>query len=290
MNLKQNKKKKCAYIPIIGKTNVGKSTIFNELIKKKISITSNKKNTTQKNIIGIYTKKNKQYIYIDTPGLKNKENTNLYIKKIINYTKKYFNIKIINLIILVIEKKINLNEIKLMNNLKNIKTPILLLINKIDKIKNKLLLLPYINYLKKKTKYISIIPISAFKKKYLKLIKNNFIKKYLTKQKHYFKLNKKTNCENKFIISEIIREKIVRLTGDEIPYSINVKIEKYNIKKINKYIFILILIKKKQHMKIIIGKNGKKIKKIIYLSKIDILKYFKINKKINLKITFKKLY
>ncbi len=279
---------KCAYIPIIGKSNVGKSTIFNKLIKKKISITSKKKHTTQQNIIGINTKKYNQYIFIDTPGFKNKYNFFIYIKKTINYIKKYFNINFINLIILVIETKINLKEITLINNIHKINIPILIIINKIDKIKNKSIILPYINKIKNNQKNIHIIPISAKKKTHINYIKNNFIKKYLTKQKHYFKSKIKTNCKNNFIISEIIREKIIRLIGDEIPYSIKIILEKIIFQNKKTNIFILILVKKKQHINIIIGKKGNKIKKIIYLSKKSILKYIKSTKKIKLFLNIKK--
>ncbi len=281
--------KKNAYIPIIGKTNVGKSTIFNKLINKKISITSSKKNTTQKNIIGIKTKKNNQYIYIDTPGFSKNKNQKKYIFLVIKNIKIYFNIKKINIIFFIIENFISFYEIILIKELEKTKIPLLLLINKIDKIKDKKKLLPLINKIKEKNKYIhTIFPISKYEKLNIyKKIENN-IKIFLKKSNHIFNNKKKTTCSKSFIILEKIREKTIRLIGDEIPYFINFKLNKININKNFYEIHIYILIKKNQYKKILIGKKGKKIKKIIFLSSKSIKNYLKTKKKIKLFIIIKK--
>ncbi len=278
---------KYIHIPIIGKYNVGKSTIFNKLIKKKISITSKKKNTTQKKIIGIDKEKNIQYIYIDTPGLNKYQNIKIFILKIINFIKNYFKINIINLIIIVIDKKLNDQENELLNKLELFKIPLLLIINKIDKIKNKLTLLPYINNIIKKNKYIhTILPISKknFSKK-IDYIKNTCINFFLTKNKNFFFLNFTTNYSKNFIFSEIIREKILRLTGDEIPYNTFIKIKNIYLEKKKTSIDCILIVKKKQYINIIKGKNNNKINKIINLSKIDIKKY--LNKKNKIYINYR---
>ncbi len=279
---------KCVYIPIIGKTNTGKSTLFNKLIKKKISITSKKKNTTQKRIIGINTNKNNQYIYIDNPGFFPYQSPNKYIQNIIYFLKNFFLIKKINLFIFIIGLSINLYEIELIKIFKKKKINILLLINKIDKLKNKLILLPYIKKINNiNNKYISIIPICIKKKKHIKNLINKFIKNFMIISKHFYKKNIITNCNNEFIISEIIREKTIRLLGDEIPYFLNFKTKKIihinNIYKIECIIFF----KKKQYNKIIIGFNGNKIKKIIKLSIRSIKKYLNTEKNIFLNISLK---
>ncbi len=278
-------KLKCTIIPIIGRYNVGKSTLFNKLIKKKLSITSKKKNTTLHNIIGVKYKNNKQFIYIDTPGLKYSDNNFIYIKNILNYIKKKFNINKNNLFILITENTINIKEINLIKTINKFKIPILLLINKIDKLTNKSLILKTIQNIKN-LNFVNIIPTNLKKKKYINLI-NKITKKFLFHSNHFHFINKITNKKNKYIISEIIREKTIRLTGDEIPYNLQFKIEKIINENNFLYIWSIIFTNKKRYIKMLIGKNGKKIKKIIYLSIKSIKKYLNIIKKIKLYINFK---
>ncbi len=279
-------KKKCICISIMGRTNVGKSTLFNKLINKKISIISKRKNTTKKYILGINTIKNKQYIYIDTPGFNNyKEFKKIFYKKYFFLNKNNLKNKI-NLIIMIIEKKNFFYEKEIIKkiNLKNI--PLLILINKIDKIKNKKLILPFIKILKNNIKYESIIPITIKKKKHIKYLQN-IINNFLIESKHYFKKKIKTIHNTKFIIKEIIKEKILKFIREEIPYLILIKIKKIiNFKK-KKIIFCNIYTKKKRHINIIIGKSGKNIKYINNLSEIDIKKYYNNKKKIKLFIHIK---
>ncbi len=277
--------KKCI-ITILGRTNVGKSTLFNKLINKKISITSKKKNTTQNIFLNINNIKNKQYIYLDTPGFNNYKNFIKIFHKIKKFIKNKY-IKKINLIILIIEKKNFFYEIQAIKKINYYKIPIIILINKIDKIKNKLLILPFIKNIKKYIKYKWIIPISIKKNKYIKIIKN-IIDKYLIKSKKYINFKKNNSYNDEFIILEIIREKILRLMGDEIPYIIKIKKKKIIFKKKNINIYCYLIIKKIKYKKILIGKKGKKIKKIIFLSKKSIEKYFKYKKNIKLFLYIKK--
>ncbi len=277
-------KEKCIFLPILGKTNVGKSTLFNKLIKKKISITSKKKNTTKNNIFGIDTdkKNNIQYIYIDTPGFNKIINFKKYINYYINIPIKYFNFNKIKIIILVIEINIDFYEIQLIKNLKKIK--ILVFINKIDKIKKKILLLPFIKKIQKNKNIYAIFFTSKKEKLNINIIKKYF-KKFLKKKKFIYKKHIKTDCDTKFVLKEIIREKIIRLTGDEIPYTTKIIINSIIKNNKSQNIIASIIVKKKQHIPILIGSKGKKIKKIIKLSQISSFKYF--NKKTNFKIKIK---
>ncbi len=281
------KKKNICITILVGKPNVGKSTLFNKLIKKKISITSKKKYTTQKNILGISNKKNNQYIYIDTPGIKFIKDIYKNINNAINILNKHKIFKKIDLIILLIKKEKTFEELRIIYKLNLYKIPYIILINKIDIIKNKKILLPYIEKIKSYTKINTIIPISAKKKRDITLIKKN-IKKYLIKSKYYFIKKKKTIHNNIFIFNEIIREKTIRFIGDEIPYFLKFNIKKIFKKKKKIYIISNIYVKKKQYIPILKGKLGKKIKKIIYLSKKSIIKYLKFKKKIFLYIKIKK--
>ncbi len=268
--------KKIIISVIIGKTNIGKSTLLNKLIKNKISITSKKKNTTTENIIGIRNKKNKQFIYIDTIGINIKTNIIKHIQKIIKYVKNNILNNKINLFIILVENLINIYEIKLIKIIKKKKIPILIIINKVNKIKNKLTILKTIEKLKK-ININNILPINIKKKKHIKLVKK-YINNYLIKNKNFiFKKYIISNKNKNYIINEIIREKIYRLIGDEIPYNLKFKT---NIEKNNNYLYIInnIFTYKKQYINILNGKNKKRIKKIFILSKLNIKKKLKKKK------------
>lgn len=269
------KKKFCNFVTIIGQTNVGKSTLMNKLLGKKISITSKKSNTTKYEIIGIETNKKYQIIYTDTPGMN--KNNHYSIKQNLNEKK---------IIIIIINKKQwNTKYDYILKKHKKINNKILLVINKIDLIKDKKKILQYIDFFKKKFDFNHIIPISAKKKININSIKK-IIYKYSIKKKHTFKTKYNTTHTNKFIASEIIREKIIRFLGDELPYILKIKIEKFKTDKNKNYnIQAFILTKKISQKKIIIGKKAKKIKKISIHARMDMEKFF--SKKIYLKIWVK---
>ncbi|QJC35081.1 GTPase Era, partial [Enterobacteriaceae endosymbiont of Donacia piscatrix] len=219
-------------ILILGRTNVGKSTLLNLLVGKEISIVSHKKNTTNNNIIGVYNKNIYQIEFIDTPG-------NIFYKnKIFNLLKnnKY------DFILFVLDKtKWNYIEENFSKIFSKINIPIILIINKIDQIKNKNILLSYINFLKKKINIFHLFIISAKYKLYIndlyRIIFNN-----LPKKKHFYSKNYITNQTDQVIVKEIIRKNIMRFIHKEIPYLIKIKVifSKILLKKID----ILFLIKK----------------------------------------------
>ncbi|BGI51411.1 MAG: GTPase Era [Buchnera aphidicola (Ceratovacuna japonica)] len=266
----------CGTILIVGKTNVGKSTLFNKLVGNKISIVSNRKNTTEKYILGVYNDINYQLIFIDTPGF----NKTKYKKKKIKILNKNF---YIDIIILVIDRiKWKIEEDIIYKNIKKSKKPIILVINKIDKIKKKEILLPFLKNIYKKKNFFELIPASA-KTEYNILDIKNVIKKKLPIRNHIFKKKFITYNTKKFFISEIIREKLIYYIKQEIPYELKVKVE--IIKKVLKkelYVKTLIIVKNNRHKKIIIGKHGKMIKKCNIKSRKDIEKILK--KKIHLYI------
>ncbi|MCW5197673.1 GTPase Era [Buchnera aphidicola] len=280
--MKKIKNQYCGKIAIIGNQNSGKSSLMNKLIGKKISITSRKKNTTQRNILGIKTIKNYQFIYIDTPGFKKQKN--------LNFTKdlklNHYSLKNLKLIILVIDTIIwnkNYNILLNLINKKNI--PNLIVINKIDKIKKKNKILPFIEYIHKKFSQTKIIPVSSKTGDNIKILEK-IIKKKIPIQKHLFHKNINNNYSLKFQIYEIIRETIMRYFGDELPYSSKIKIKSIqkNIRKemiINSEIFVLNVRQKK----IFIGKNGTKIKLFSMISKVKLEKI--LNTKIHLFIWIK---
>ncbi|CAL4321972.1 GTPase Era [Buchnera aphidicola (Protaphis terricola)] len=246
----KKKQKYCGYITIIGRTNVGKSTLINQIVKKNISITSNKKNTTKKNIIGIKTNEFYQSIYIDTPGIYSNDINSLKI------------IKNTNIIIFLIEAHIwkEKDEI-ILKKIKKTNIPIIYVINKIDKLFNKNKILPYINFLSKKTHSTEIIPISAKKRENINILEN-IIKKYLPNNLHVFPKNYITTNSFYFEISEIIRKQVIFFLRDELPSIIRVKIESIKDQFKEIYIHAIIYVKNKRQKKIVIGYKGEMIKKI----------------------------
>ncbi|CAL4320640.1 GTPase Era [Buchnera aphidicola] len=276
-------KKYCGEILIIGEHNTGKSTLMNKLIEKKVSITSKKKNTTQKNILGIQTTKNYQFIYIDTPGFKKNNDGKKFLIKL-NIEEKIK--KKLKIIILVLDKIFWSNNIKIITNFfKKKKINLIIALNKIDKIKKKEILLPFMKIIHEKSYFKEIIPVSAKTGENIHILKKE-IKKYLPQKEHNFNKNTHENSSIEFKIYEIFREKIMRNFGDELPYTTNIKI--YSIKK-NKFgeiiIKSIIYIMHKRQKKIFIGKKGNKIKLLNILIKKDLEKIFK--KKIHLYIWIK---
>ncbi|WP_343183717.1 GTPase Era [Buchnera aphidicola] len=276
----KKKKKYCGKIIIIGNQNSGKSTLLNKIIGKKISITSNKKNTTQENIIGIKTKKNYQFIYIDTPGfnIKNKISKN-FINKTLNFKNNIF--KNLKIMMLVIDNLIWSNKYdNLINFFKKKNIFIFIIINKIDKIKKKIKMLPFIKYIYKKYKINKIIPISSKTGENINVLEK-LLYNYIPKQKHDFEIKKNSKISIKKIIHECIRETIMRYFGDELPYVNIIKVNSIKKNKNNeKIINVFIFIKNNRQKKIFIGKNGKKIKLYSMISRKNLEKI--LNEKIHL--------
>ncbi|MCW5196493.1 GTPase Era [Buchnera aphidicola (Pemphigus obesinymphae)] len=260
-------------ITIIGKSNTGKSTILNKIMGKKISITSHTLHTTQRNIFGIQTQENYQSIYIDTPGIqktKKKYITNIIDKKIDGII---FNS---NIIIFVVEHiKWNINDEIILNKIRKNSIPTILVINKIDLIKDKKLFLPHVNFLQKKIYFKEIIFVSAKHGENIKKLSDK-IKDYLPLASHCFPKEQKTNYSKKFIFSEIIREKIIRNLNKELPYIIKVKIKNLIHQQEKKIIHALIFVKNINQKKILIGKNGRIVKKFSVLARKEIEKQFNI--------------
>ncbi|ABJ90634.1 GTPase Era [Buchnera aphidicola] len=273
-------------IIIVGRTNVGKSTLLNKLIKSNISIISRKPNTTQKHIIGIYTYKLFQFEIFDSPGLQDKYH-NIIEKKKIRDTFNLINES--DIIIFLITNFIWKNiEIKILNFIQKKKKKYIIVINKIDLITEKKKLLPFILKISKFAPNSEIILISAKKKKFLDILLTN-IKKKLPIANHKYISTKKTIYKEKFLITEIIRKTLMHLLYKELVYSFIISdvILNKNIK--NKYIiFCIIIVNNKRHKKIIIGKHGEKIQKCILYSIKKIEKTFKKKTLLKIKIKIKK--
>ncbi|WP_168895067.1 GTPase Era [Enterobacteriaceae endosymbiont of Donacia tomentosa] len=262
---------------ILGRSNVGKSTLLNTLIGEKISITSHKINTTYCNITGIYNYKSYQIKYIDTPGIIYNQS---HIHNVLYHNK-------LNYVLFILDRnKWGYAEKKIIKILNNINIPIIIIINKIDKISDKKILLPHIDFLQKKIKFVYLFIISAKYKLHTNII-NNFICNNLLKSKHHYPDNIITDQTKEFFVKEIIRENIMKYIHKEIPYLIKITVDSFIIEEINKQkeIKIFLFVKTLNQKKILIGKNAKIIKLITHKSKKNIEEILK--KIVNLKLWVK---
>ena len=263
----------CGYISIIGKPNVGKSSIINKILEKKVSITSRKSQTTRNNILGVKTDQNKQMIFIDTPGMHIKSQRTM--NKILNKSAQSI-VEDSDLVLFVVQRlTIDEEDKSIISKLRDTNSLTICVINKIDQIKNKNELLPFIEQLTTEYGFDSIIPISAETGQNLdELI--NLIKKNLPENDHIYdeKLSISDN-RNRFMISELIREKIIRKLGDELPHDTYVDIEDIKEKKGITHINATIFVNRQSQKQIVIGSGGKNLKIIGEQARADIEEFLK---------------
>ena len=263
----------CGYISIIGKPNVGKSSIINKILEKKVSITSRKSQTTRNNILGVKTDQNKQMIFIDTPGMHIKSQRTM--NKILNKSAQSI-VEDSDLVLFVVQRlTIDAEDKSIISKLRDTNSLTICVINKIDQIKNKNELLPFIEQLTTEYGFDSIIPISAETGQNLdELI--NLIKKNLPENDHIYdeELSISDN-RNRFMISELIREKIIRKLGDELPHDTYVDIEDIKEKKDITHINATIFVNRQSQKQIVIGSGGKNLKIIGEQARADIEEFLK---------------
>ncbi len=249
---------KCGYVSIVGRPNVGKSTLLNDLIGEKLAITSNVSGTTRNIINGIYNDEDSQIIFIDTPGVHKPHNQ---LEKIMN-RKSYNNFDDVDVILFMIDAKSGFGkgDIFILDRIKDKDIPIIVLLNKIDLIKDKEVLLKEIDKIKEEYDFAEIIPISAGKNNLYDLIKS--IKKYLPESEKVFDDDEMTNVSLRFMMAEYVREKILLLTHDEIPHTVSCYCEEYVDNGNSVDIKVLIVVERDNLKKIIIGKNGSMLKEV----------------------------
>ena len=274
--------KKFGFVSISGRTNVGKSTLINSLIEKKIAITSRKPQTTRNRILGISTSQESQIVYLDTPGFHtgHKRALNKYMNKLAKHCYEE-----VDLVVFVVDRFKWLKEEKnILDSLKELNKPIILAINKIDRLEKKEELLPLISEIKQKFDFLAVIPISALRNKNLENLTNEITKK-LPEGPFHFPENSVTEFSENFFISEIIREKAINRLGDELPYRLNVGIDKVERKKGLITIYANIIVESSSQKGIILGKGGSMIKAIGTSARKDLEAEMK--RKINLQLFVK---
>lgn len=272
---------KSGTVSIVGRPNVGKSTLLNKILNKKIAITSDKSGTTRNIILGVYNDSDSQIVFVDTPGIHKPKHK---LGNILN-KKAYAMTGDVDLILFMvdIDKGLGKGDMFVLEKLKQENAKVILLLNKIDRMKKKDLI-KKIDEVKDLYDFEEIIPLSAMKGiNILDLIKT--IKKYLPNDFKYYGDDFITNQPRSLIITERVREKVLHMTSDEIPHSVTCVLEEYDEEDDIINMGVLIVVDRDNLKKIIIGKNGSMLKKIGTAARIDLEEYF--NKKVFLSLYVK---
>lgn len=252
---------KSGFAAVIGRPNVGKSTIMNELLGQKLSITSHKPQTTRHRIHGIHTTATSQIVYVDTPGmhLGGQKSINSYMNRAADSA-----FADVDVILFVVEAgRWTKEDQAVAKKLKGVDQPVIVLVNKVDNFKDKEELFPFIQQISQEVDMDTLIPVSAYKKIGLDIIEEEVLKRF-SEQAPIFPDDYVTDRSTRFLAAEIIREKLMRTLGDEVPYGSTVEIEQfeYDEEEERWVIHALILVERPGQKQIVIGKKGALIKKM----------------------------
>jgi GTP-binding protein Era len=264
--------KKCGLVAIVGRPNVGKSTLINTLLGQKVSITSRKAQTTRHRILGIDTDGDYQTIFVDTPGLHVEEKR--AINRLMNRSAAS-SISDVEMVIFVVEgTHWNEDDEMVLSKLQHLKCPVILAVNKIDNVEDKELLLPHLEELGKRYNFKHILPMSAKSGDNVEKIRK-WAQEVLPESEHYFPEDYITDRSSRFMAAEIVREKLMRFLGDELPYSVTVEIEQFK-QQANGVLHInaLILVERDGQKRMVIGNKGEKIKVISKQARLDMEELF----------------
>ena len=273
---------RCGYVALVGRPNVGKSTLLNHLLGQKISITSRKPQTTRHQILGIKTTDSAQVVYVDTPGI------HLHGKRAMN---RYMNraagsaLEGVQVALFLVEPMRWTEEDDLvLKRLRQSKVPVILVVNKVDTLEDKETLLPYLQEVAAKYEFKHVIPVSALKGTSLDVLESHILE-FLEVSAPYFPEDQITDRSIRFMAAEIVREKLMRRLGQELPYDLTVEIERFKEQKGIVHIHALIWVERKNQKAIIIGKGGERIKAVGEDARHDIEKL--VEKKVYLELWVK---
>ncbi|MFA5530499.1 MAG: GTPase Era [Thiohalomonadaceae bacterium] len=262
---------RAGYVAIVGRPNVGKSTLMNHLIGQKISITSAKPQTTRHRVLGIDTGEDYQAVYVDTPGL------HLGAKKAMN---RYMNraaagsLEGVDLVLFVIEAgRWTAEDEMVLSRLAEVTVPVILVVNKVDKFADKTALLPLLAELAQKRGFAEVVPVSALKNNNLPSLRKQ-VPRYLPKGEPIFAEDQLTDRSQRFLAAEIVREKLMRNLGEELPYALTVEIEQFKEEGGVYDIAAVIWVEREGQKKIVIGKGGTGLKLVGQQAREDMEKLF----------------
>lgn len=253
------KASRCGYVAIVGRPNVGKSTLLNHILGQKLAITSRKPQTTRHNMLGIKTEGEVQTIYVDTPGL-HKENQKA-LNRFMNKT-AVTALRDVDVVVFVVDRTRWTDEDQMvLERVRFVKCPVLLAVNKMDRLEDKADMLPHLQWLQEQLPEATLIPISAQHGHNLDALEE-LVAERLPEGEHFFPEDQITDRSSRFLAAELIREKIMRQLGAELPYQVAVEIEEFKYDNGVLHIHGLILVERDGQKKILIGQAGERIKRI----------------------------
>ncbi len=250
---------RCGYVAIVGRPNVGKSTLLNHILGQKLAITSRKPQTTRHNMLGIKTEGEVQAVYVDTPGLHkhNDKALNRYMNRSASTA-----LKDVDVVVFVVDRTRWTDEDQMvLEKVQHVQCPILLAVNKADRLEDKSELLPHLEWLATQLPRAEVVPISALHGQNLDTLER-LVGERLPESEHFYPEDQITDRSSRFLAAELIREKIMRQLGAELPYQITVEIEEFKQEGRVLHIHGLILVERDGQKKIIIGDKGERIKRI----------------------------
>jgi GTP-binding protein Era len=261
---------RCGYIAIVGRPNVGKSTLMNKLIGAKVSITSRKAQTTRHRITGIQTRDDAQYVYIDTPGFQTRHGNAL--NKTLNRTVTN-TLTAADVVLFVVEAGHFADADAKVVSLLPASVPVILVINKADHVKDKAILMNFAQQVAQKFNFTAIVPVSAKQGFQLDRLEGE-IRNHLPEGERIFDDDDITDRSEKFLAAEIGREKVFRFVGDELPYTSTVVIEQFEQEGNLRRVFAAILVGRDAHKAMLIGQKGARLKEISTQARLDMEKLF----------------
>lgn len=273
---------RCGTIAIVGRPNVGKSTLMNGLIGQKISITSPKPQTTRHRIHGILTRDAAQLVFVDTPGL------HLNAKKALNRTMNRTAstaLDGVDVVMFVVEAgRWTDEDAHVARLVSQVRAPVLLVINKVDKVQPREKLLPYLQQIGEKVRFTSSVPISAYDRKHVALLEAE-LTKLLPAGEPMFDEDMVTDASSRFLAAEIVREKLMRRLEEELPYGLTVEIERYEVTPERVEIHALILVERDGQKRIVIGDKGSMLKQVGSEARQDLMRL--LDSRVNLQLWVK---
>lgn len=260
----------CGFVAIVGRPNVGKSTLMNHILGQKISITSRRPQTTRHQVMGIKTEGDAQFIYVDTPGIHLLEkDRNKAINRFMNQAATQA-LRDVDCVIFIIDRtRWTAEDQVVLERLATVEAPVILAVNKVDRLNDKSTLLPWLDEVRGRREFAAIVPIAAKHGTNVAELEAE-VARHLPESVHYFPDDQVTDRSLRFLAAELVREKIMRQLGDELPYQMTVEIEEFREEGKVTHISALILVERQGQKKILIGDRGERIKKIGHDARLEL--------------------
>ncbi len=261
----------CGFVALVGRPNVGKSTILNRLVGQKISITSRRPQTTRHRILGIKTDAQGQIVFVDTPGLHQAQPRamNRYMNRA-----AMDSLRDVDVVVFVVEgTRWQKDDNWVLEKLERVSCPVILAINKIDRVTDKADLLPHLQALSAKREFSELIPVCAKNGDHLDQLETA-VRKHLPESPPFYGEDQVTDRSERFLAAELVREKLFRKLGEEVPYGLTVEIERFKAEKHSLHINALIWVEKSSHKPMVIGTKGERLKEVGREARQDMEKTF----------------